>query len=141
MKILLRPAIISLLSILSLFVITGCSLFGGTTAPTPFPENPEGEGDLFIGVPNPAAFYCQEMGYELEMRETNQGTVGMCVFPNGAECEQWEFLTGTCAVEWTFCQRQGYTIQAGEEIATCLFPDGSSCPEYDLFIGECLAPQ
>lgn len=136
-----RFVITTALAILTLSALTSCGMFGGNPTPTPFPENPDGEEDPFIGVPNPAAFYCQEMGYTLEMRESGEGTEGMCVFPNGAECEQWEFLAGGCAIEWTFCQRQGYTIQAGDESGTCVFPDGSSCPEYEFFIGECQPPE
>ncbi len=125
---------------LTVILLSGCGLVGNVT-PTPYPESPEGEEDPFIGMPNPASFYCQEMGYGLDMRENDQGTEGICVFPNGTECEEWEFLAGGCANEWSFCQRQGYTIQAGEGMATCVFPDGSSCPEYDFFIGECQPPQ
>lgn len=135
-----RIIVLTVLAAVSLFILTGCNLFGGNAAPTPYPDN-GGDGDPFIGMPNPASFYCQEMGYELKMQETNQGTAGICVFPNGAECEEWEFLAGGCSIEWTFCQRQGYNIRAGEGMAVCTFPDGSTCPEYDFFIGECQPPQ
>ena len=127
-----------ILAIFSLFILSACSLFGGRATPTPGPGI--GEEDQFIGIPNPASFYCQEMGYDLKLQETNQGTEGICVFPNGAECEEWEFLSGGCSIEWTFCQRQGYNIKAGDGMATCTFNDGSTCPEYDFFIGECLPP-
>lgn len=127
-----------LIIIIAILISTGCSFSKST--PTPDFGNPEGE-DPFIGVPNPASFYCQEMGYELEMRETDQGTEGICIFPNGAECEEWEFLAGGCSIEWTFCQRQGYNIRAGDGTAECSFNDGSTCPEYDFFIGECQPPQ
>lgn len=133
-----RVIIIAILIAFSLVALTGCSLFGGKTTPTPFPN--DGEQDPFIGIPNPASFYCQEMGYDLELRETDQGTEGICIFPNGAECEEWEFLRGGCSIEWTFCQRQGYNIRAEESMAVCSYPDGSTCPEYDFFIGECLPP-
>jgi putative hemolysin len=91
-------------------------------------------------MPNPASFYCQEMGYELELEETNQGTVGLCNLPNGEQCNEWEFLAGNCGIEWTFCARQGHRPGAGDDMATCTFSDGSTCPEYDFFIGECMAP-
>jgi putative hemolysin len=129
---------VSLIILVAVLLSAGCSLTKST--PTPDLSNPD-EEDPFIGMPNPASFYCQEMGYELEMRETNQGTEGICVFPNGAECDEWEFLAGGCSIEWTFCQRQGYNIRAGEGMAVCTFNDGSTCPEYDFFIGECQPPQ
>ena len=129
---------ILLIIFITVLISTGCSFSKST--PTPDFSNPNGE-DPFIGMPNPASFYCQEMGYELEMRETDQGTEGICIFPNGAECEEWEFLAGGCSIEWSFCQRQGYNIRAGEGMAVCTFNDGSTCPEYDFFIGECQPPQ
>lgn len=125
------------LFILMLFLV-GCKGSAGNSTPTPFVE---GEEDAFIGIPNPASFYCQEMGYELELRDSEGGTEGICIMPNGAECEEWEFLAGGCSIEWTFCQRQGFNIRAGEDGAICTFNDGSSCPEYEFFIGECEPPE
>ena len=127
--------LILILTTLSLVTLTGCNLFGGKTTPTPFVS--DGEEEPFIGIPNPASFYCQEMGYTLDLRETDQGTEGICIFPNGAECEEWKFLGGGCAIEWTYCQRQGYIIREGQNFGICNFPDGSACSEYDFFIGEC----
>ena len=127
--------LILILTTISLLTLTSCNLFGGRTTPTPFVV--DGEEDPFVGIPNPASFYCQEMGYQLDLRETDEGTEGICIFPNGAECEEWKFLSGGCAIEWTFCQRQGYVIREGENFAICHFPDGSACSEYDFFIGEC----
>jgi len=127
-----------LISALMVFLVS-CRPAITEPAPTPFVES-EGE-DAFIGVPNPASFYCQEMGYKLDIRDTNDGQVGICVFPDGQECEEWIFLTGSCLPEWTFCQRHGSSIKAGETMGTCLFADGSSCPEYDYFIGECKPPK
>ena len=109
-------------------------------APTEIPFD-DGEEDPFIGMPNPASFYCQEMGYNLTLTETSQGTVGICELPNQIECEEWEFLAGTCGIEWTFCARQGYSPQPGDGMAICTFSDGSTCPEYEFFIGECQPPE
>jgi len=123
--------------LLFILILVSCK---GADSPTPTPII-VGENDDFIGIPNPASFYCQEMGYELELRNTADGTEGICIFPDGKECEEWEFLAGGCAIEWTFCQRQGSNIRAGEAMGTCTFTDGSTCPEYDYFIDECQAPK
>lgn len=136
----LSHQIIILLLILTT-LLGACRVFGIEATPTPFELKEDGDKDAFIGVPNPASFYCQEMGYELEMRETEAGTEGICIFPNGTECEEWEFLAGGCFIEWSFCQRQGYNIKAGDGTAICTFNDGSTCSEYDFFIGECQAPE
>ena len=132
-----RPYLLIMLILIGVFLITGCKGGQEDLVPTPFND---GEEDAFIGVPNPASFYCQEMGYELELKDTDGGTEGICVMPNGAECEEWEFLAGGCSIEWTFCQRQGYNIREGEDGAICTFNDGSTCPEYEFFIGECEPP-
>ena len=132
------------LVLVSLLVITGCqkSRTDLDLTPTPFTkESDNEEGDPFIGVPNPASFYCEEMGYEVELRTVAGGTQGICIFPDGRECEEWEFLSGSCGIEWSFCQRQGYSIKAGDNIGICVFPNGSSCSEYDFFIRECEAPK
>jgi len=133
-----RPYIIVTMILIGVFVLSACK-GSEELVPTQFIENEA--GDAFIGIPNPASFYCQEMGYELDLRDTDGGTEGICIMPNGAECEEWEFLAGGCSVEWTFCQRQGYNVREGEDGAICTFNDGSSCLEYEFFIGECQPPE
>ena len=127
-----RPFIIAIMILIGVLGLTACK-GSEEIIPAPFIE---GEQDAFIGVPNPASFYCQEMGYELDHRDNE----GICVMPNGTECEEWDFLAGSCSSEWTFCTRQGYNIREGEDGATCTFNDGSSCLEYEFFIGECQPP-
>ena len=133
-----KSSIFLILILLLVLLMTGCR--SSRSEPTPTLPTETVISDQFVGVPNPASFYCQEMGYELELRESDGGTEGICILPDGKECEEWEFLAGGCAIEWTFCQRQGSNIQAGESMGVCVFQDGSSCPEYDFFIGECQAP-
>ena len=132
------------LLLVSLLILSGCQTSRSNLAQTPTPyieKEDDEEGDPFIGVPNPASFYCQEMGYEIELRTVAGGTQGICIFPDGKECEEWDFLSGSCGIGWSFCQRQGYSIKAGDNIGTCVFPNGSSCSEYDFFIRKCEAPQ
>jgi len=50
-----------------------------------------------IGMANPASVYCTEQGYSLEMRtDATGGQYGVCVFPDGDECEEWTFFRGEC---------------------------------------------
>jgi len=49
-----------------------------------------------VGMANPASVHCQEQGYELEMRTDDNGTYGVCVFPDGSECEEWAYFRGEC---------------------------------------------
>jgi putative hemolysin len=49
------------------------------------------------GLPNPAAAYCEEQGYTLEIRTSSDGGQhGVCVFPDGSECEEWALYGGEC---------------------------------------------
>jgi putative hemolysin len=50
------------------------------------------------GLPNPAAVYCQEQGYAYEIRTAADGSQsGVCIFPDGSECDEWAFYRGECA--------------------------------------------
>lgn len=126
--------------ILSFSLLSACQVLGQGSEVPPLPDsNISSEEPAAIGLANPASVYCEEMGYALEMQETEEGTVGVCVFPDGEECEEWGFLAGRCGTDYSYCAQNGYTIQSRENsnIATCQFPDGSSCPEFEYFSGEC----
>jgi predicted secreted protein/putative hemolysin len=43
------------------------------------------------GLANPAAVWCEEMGYRYEIRSDAAGNqYGVCIFPNGTERDAWE---------------------------------------------------
>ncbi|MBN2556913.1 MAG: DUF333 domain-containing protein [Anaerolineales bacterium] len=49
------------------------------------------------GMPNPASVYCEENGGVLELRTDETGAVaGICVFPDGSECDEWAYFRSTC---------------------------------------------
>jgi putative hemolysin len=49
------------------------------------------------GIPNPASVYCLEHGGRIEIRKDASGNeYGVCVFPDGSECEEWAYLRGEC---------------------------------------------
>ena len=89
------------------------------------------------GLANPASVYCQELGYEEETREGEWGQYGMCIFPDGSECDTWDFFTGKCGQEFSYCEQQGYSLEEDQNIGTCFFPDGTSCPDFEFFKGQC----
>ena len=46
---------------------------------------------------NPSATYCVENGYNYEIRTNEDGSQdGVCIFPNGNECEGWAYFRGEC---------------------------------------------
>ncbi len=73
-----------------------------TIAPTPTvappPPTAKPTEAQAIGMPNPASVYCHDKGYTLEIRKDAGGNeYGVCIFPDGTECEEWAFYRGTCA--------------------------------------------
>jgi len=60
-------------------------------------------------MPNPAAAYCEQKGYRVEMRIAEDGSrAGYCVFPSGSECNEWAYFRGECGPE----EQYGSTIES-----------------------------
>lgn len=48
-------------------------------------------------MPNPASVFCEQQGYRLEIRTAADGSqTGVCVFPDGSECDEWAYFRGEC---------------------------------------------
>jgi len=94
-----------------------------------------------VGLANPASVYCQGLGYQEEIRGDEDGQYGICLFPDGSECDTWDFLSGRCGQEHSYCVQQGYILQQDANAAVCTFPDGSTCSEIDFFEGRCSSEQ
>jgi putative hemolysin len=72
-------------------VLAACLLgaCGQAPATTPAPTQ--------AGLPNPASVFCEEQGGRLEIRtDDSGGQVGVCVFPDGSECEEWALFRNEC---------------------------------------------
>lgn len=70
-------------------------------APTPTESPPTTNSVLTntpsANLPNPASVYCEEQGNRLEIRTAADGSQsGVCVFPNGSECNEWAYFHGEC---------------------------------------------
>lgn len=49
---------------------------------------------------NPASVNCLDKGGQIEIKKNaDGGEYGMCIFPNGKECEEWAFFRGECSPE------------------------------------------
>lgn len=47
---------------------------------------------------NPASAFCEEQGNKVEIRTAPDGSQsGVCVFPDGSECDEWAYFRGECA--------------------------------------------
>lgn len=72
-------------------------------------------------LPNPASAFCEEQGNELEIRTAADGSQGgVCIFPDGSECDEWAFFRGECGPA-----SQGATNAAPTEIPTAMPIDPS----------------
>jgi putative hemolysin len=61
-----------------------------------------------LGIPNPAAVYCHELGYGYQIVDTPEGQHGICIFPDGSSCSGWRFYECKCGGEWSYCAIHGY---------------------------------
>jgi putative hemolysin len=108
-------------------------------------------------MPNPASVYCEEHGGKLDIRQdATGGQVGICVFPNGSECDEWAYFRGQCTPSDSvstpeanmpnpasvYCEEHGGKLDirqdaTGGQLGICVFPNGSECDEWAYFRGEC----
>jgi putative hemolysin len=73
---------------LSLIAAVFILLFGCVPA-QPATNEPE--------LPNPASVFCEEQGGRPEIRTAADGSQsGVCVFPDGSECDEWAYFRGEC---------------------------------------------
>lgn len=55
---------------------------------------------------NPAAAYCTWLGYDYDTVADAGGQAGRCHLPDGRVCDAWDFLTGTCGMQYSYCAQQ-----------------------------------
>ena len=60
-----------------------------------------------MGLADPSAIYCHQLGYKLKSSQTQ----GFCVFPDGSECDTWAFYRGECGRKWSICTKLGYDMK------------------------------
>ena len=60
-------------------------------------SSPQASSTPVANMPNPASVFCEQQGGKLDLRSDASGGVsGMCVFPNGSECDEWAYFRGEC---------------------------------------------
>jgi putative hemolysin len=71
----------------------------GIPEPVVSPTTPEPSSDTpGAYLPNPAATYCEEQGYEYEIRTEADGSQsGVCIFTDGSQCDGWAYYRGECS--------------------------------------------
>jgi putative hemolysin len=125
----------------------------------PVPDNASSGSDS-SQIANPASVNCVQKGGRLDIRTTAEGgQYGVCIFPDGSECEEWAYLHSDCSPASgstatpedgsqianpasANCEQKGgkielRTAEDGSQGGVCVFPDGSECEEWALYRGEC----
>ncbi|AMM41862.1 protein containing DUF333 [Candidatus Desulfofervidus auxilii] len=98
--------------------------------------------DFAFALKNPAAVYCEALGYEYITFYEEKGIRGACKLPNNP-VDAWDFLKGKVAQEYSYCVRQGYemkTIKDAkkcasvylDECAVCVLEDGTEVEVTEL---------
>lgn len=76
---------------IALLALTACAPL------SPQPE-PAATGTPEANLPNPASVNCRERGNTLEIRTEADGSQqGVCVLPDGTECDEWAYFRGECS--------------------------------------------
>jgi putative hemolysin len=74
----------------TLVILLGIGL---STSCAPQPSSPTPEANM----PNPASVYCEQNGGKLDLRQdAASGVAGVCLFPDGSECDEWAYFREEC---------------------------------------------
>jgi len=85
-----------------------------------------GSGGAYA-LKNPAAVYCEQMGYEYIIVSTEIGEKGVCKLPGDRLVNAWWFLRGEVGAEHSYCKKQGYEIKTVTDIEKCSYIFSSKC--------------
>jgi putative hemolysin len=72
-------------------ILVTCALAacGPAAGPSPSPTP--------VGLPNPASVFCEGQGGRVKIRtDDSGGQIGICIFPDGSECEEWALFRNEC---------------------------------------------
>lgn len=79
------------------FVIILAALADCTAPQTQATPEPAATDMPQAGIPNPASVYCEQNGNQLEIHTAADGSQnGICVFPDGSTCYEWDYFRGEC---------------------------------------------
>ena len=91
-----KPIILFITMTALIFILSACS---------PQPQNTTNP----VKIGNPSAVYCQQMGYTYQtLPDGEGGESGFCVMPDTTECAAWDFLSGQCGAQFSYCAQNGY---------------------------------
>jgi putative hemolysin len=68
---------------------------------------------------NPAAVYCEGLGYRYVIVEEGGGETGYCQLKDGRVVDSWAFLQGKAEPRQSYCARQNLTLKIVDEPGKC----------------------
>ncbi len=99
---------------LLVILIIGILLLVGCNKPTEVVSTPITE-KTGGHIANPASVYCEKRGYQIVMRTVADGSQsGVCIFPDGSECDEWAFFRGECGPDEATPMLENKAIEAAK---------------------------
>jgi len=81
---------------------------------------------------NPASTYVKFMGYKSKVISDSAGNQNRtCIFPDGTECDEWQFYRGICGKQFSYCATKGLLTESVNDsinhtiYAVCVFIDST----------------
>jgi putative hemolysin len=86
---------------LLVFILAACGTppSAAPTATSPTPSTTVATQPPAANLPNPASENCVKQGGTISIQKNSDGSeYGLCVFPDGKQCEEWAMQRGECPV-------------------------------------------
>ena len=101
-----------------------------------------GQTEQKAELPNPASLNCTKKGGKLQIRKDSRGNeYGVCIFPDGRQCEEWAFFRGHCSPDQSADPREigsGAVWQPGMQFMQSV---RLACSNAGSNYGDCLISQ
>jgi len=68
---------------------------------------------------NPAAVYCNSLGYTYVIESTDKGDFGYCILSGNQKVDAWKFIQGEVAPEKSYCTTKGYKLKVVNDYDIC----------------------
>jgi putative hemolysin len=91
---------------------------------------------LVNSLMDPAAVFCQQMGYTITVENSPEGQIGICKFSQTQNCSASKFLVGECGQKYHYCTKNGYGLKTVEVSENCSVPFLAKCAMCVMENGE-----
>jgi len=83
-----------------LFVLLACGVALAAQSTVSYGDNATKVEPNTAGIANPASVYCVENGGKSAILTKGDGSqYGICIFPDGSQCEEWAYYKGECTTK------------------------------------------